>query len=173
MDLPDIRPNVKWSRVLLNHVPTGTSSKCGAYNPAECHSALSTENPQYATLPIMQHPSWVRDLTSYEPASVSSLSFAFEDPDGLLITFLLAQKRLYIFGAIAVLKKWKERPPSKKPAETSPPDHANLAPSITAAPNNPPHVRPSNTQTTKSTMPAIVPPQAQGRNTRSSRGTSK
>jgi hypothetical protein len=54
---------------------------------------------------------------------MSSLSFAFEDPDGTLATSLLTNKTLYAFGTVAMVKKWKQRPPSKKP--TTPPSEAN------------------------------------------------
>jgi hypothetical protein len=153
-----IRPNVKWSRILINRVPTGATSKNGAYKPAECHSALAAENPAYASLSIMQHPSWVKDPTSYAPESVSSLSFAFEDPDSTLAQALLNQKTLFIFGAQAATKKWKQRTPIKKPAETPPLDPTNPAPSNTEAPTNPLQSGRPTAQTTKPTTPAKAPP---------------
>ncbi|KAI9431174.1 hypothetical protein H4582DRAFT_2063032 [Lactarius indigo] len=49
-----IRPNVKWSKILINSVPTGVSPTSPAKSPDECHQALITENPSYASLSITQ-----------------------------------------------------------------------------------------------------------------------
>jgi hypothetical protein len=57
----------------------------------------------------MQQPSWVRSPFSYDIGSVSSLSVAFEDPDGGKLRALLAKHYLYIFGTRALVKKWKQR----------------------------------------------------------------
>jgi hypothetical protein len=127
------RANVKWSRILLNRVPTGTSLTREAYTPNECHAALCAENPTYATLPITFRPSWVRDPSSYTSDTVSSLSFAFEDPDGSLASSLLTNKTLYIFGATAITKRWKQRPPTKKPPVT-PSNDTPTTPPETKAP---------------------------------------
>ena len=115
-----IRTNVKWSRLLLNRVPTGLTDDHGAYTPDTCHKALVAENPSYASLHITQRPSWVKNPTSYNSGSMSSLSFAFEDLDGSLTLKLLSEKELYIFGNVATIKKWKQKPPQKKPAPTPP-----------------------------------------------------
>ncbi|KAH9024500.1 hypothetical protein EDB85DRAFT_1894299 [Lactarius pseudohatsudake] len=45
-----IRPNVKWSKLLINSVPTGVSPDSHAYTPDECHAALVENNPAYASL---------------------------------------------------------------------------------------------------------------------------
>jgi hypothetical protein len=82
----------------------------------------------YATLPITFRPSWVRNPSSYTSDAVSSLSFAFEDPDGSLASSLLTNKTLYIFGATAITKKWKQRPPTKKPLVTPPNDSPTTPP---------------------------------------------
>lgn len=37
---PSVRPNVKWSRALLNGVSTGHTASKGAHTPDECHQAL-------------------------------------------------------------------------------------------------------------------------------------
>jgi hypothetical protein len=56
---PPIRANVKWSHILLNKVPMGTTLTHKAYILDECHRALTSENPLYALLTITQCPSWV------------------------------------------------------------------------------------------------------------------
>lgn len=49
-----IRANTRWSRILLNCVPTGTTSENEAHSPTQCHTALRDENPSYASLTITQ-----------------------------------------------------------------------------------------------------------------------
>jgi hypothetical protein len=137
-----IRANSRWSCILLNRVPTGTTPNTEAHNPDQCHAALQDENPSYAALTITQQPSWVRDPTSYSDGSVSSLSFAFEDPDGSLAANLLSEKELYLFGATAAIKKWKQKPPQKKPDQT---------PSSANTPNMPTQSHPEQQATPKPT----------------------
>jgi len=88
---PQPRPNTKWSKILINGVPTGTSNERSPLTPDECHAALAASNPSYATLSIMQKPSWVRPPSSYLPGAVSSLSVEFEDPDGGKLKVILAE----------------------------------------------------------------------------------
>jgi hypothetical protein len=102
------RANVKWSKLLINSVPTGTSKDREPYSPDECHAALAAINPTYAHLTIMQKPSWVHPPTSYQPGAISSLTVAFEDPDGAKLKVLLTNKYLFLFGNRVVVKKWKQ-----------------------------------------------------------------
>jgi hypothetical protein len=111
---PQIRPNIRWSKLLINRVPTGKSPDHEAFTPEECHRALLTENPSYASLSITQRPSWVRSPSSYKDGAVSSLSLSFEDPDGSRAQALISSKTLFIFGSVAVVKKWKQKPPPPK-----------------------------------------------------------
>ena len=101
------RANIKWSKITINGVPTGASPTRTPYTPEECHAALKAINPTYASLQIMQKPSWLRPPSSYSHSSASSLSVAFEDPDGAKLKALLAERYLYIFGNRATVKKWK------------------------------------------------------------------
>ncbi|KAH9009321.1 hypothetical protein EDB84DRAFT_1571292 [Lactarius hengduanensis] len=110
-----VRPNVKWSKILINSVPTGVSPSASAYSPDECHAALVENNPTYSSLNVTQRPSWVRNPSSYANDAVSSLVVAFEDPDGSLARGLLASKMLFIFGNCATVRKWKQRPSPRKP----------------------------------------------------------
>ena len=105
--LPQPRPNTKWSKITINGVPTGATSDRSPLPPDECHKALAASNPLYASLSITQKPSWVHPPTSYSPGSVSSLSVAFEDPDGSKLKVLLAEHYLYVFGNRASVIKWK------------------------------------------------------------------
>ncbi len=108
ISLPTIRPNIKWSKILLNSVPTGVSPNRTAKSPEECHTAFLTENPSYAKLTVTQKPSWVRNPSTYTEGAVSSLIVAFEDSDGSLLRSLLTNKVLYVFGSCATLRKWKQ-----------------------------------------------------------------
>jgi hypothetical protein len=102
------RANVKWSKILINGVPTGASKDREPYSPDECHAALTAINPAYAHLTIMHKPSWVRPPTSYQPGAISSLTVAFEDPDSTKLKALLADKYLFLFRNRVAVKKWKQ-----------------------------------------------------------------
>ncbi|KAI0244954.1 hypothetical protein BJV78DRAFT_1290029 [Lactifluus subvellereus] len=119
-----IRANVKWSKILINGVPTGVTEGRGAKTPEECHAALLLENPSYTTLQVTQKPSWVCPPSTYTIGSASSLVVAFEDLDGSKSRALLTSQQLYIFGVRAKVKRWKKTPP--KPAQN--PESAILNP---------------------------------------------
>jgi hypothetical protein len=112
---PPTRANVKWSKLLINGLPTGTSDTRGPYTPEECHQLLTANNPTYASLPVMQKLSWVRAPSSYSVDSSSSLVVAFEDPLGANLKSLLADRHLFAFGTRATVKKWKQRTTKHKP----------------------------------------------------------
>jgi hypothetical protein len=115
-----LRHNVKWSKLRLNAVPTGTSDTRGAFTPDEAHAALVTENPAYASLTITQKPSWVRDPKTYKSGATSSLSVSFEDPDGTGTQNLLRHRTLYAFGRVITVKRWKQTPPKRAPSKPAP-----------------------------------------------------
>src|SRR5712675_183413 len=104
---PIVRTNTKWSKILINGVPTGKSESRAPYNPEECHTALVAHNHAYTNLSITHKPSWVRSPSSYTPGAISSLSVAFEDPDGTKLKSLLAERHLFLFGNRVTIKKWK------------------------------------------------------------------
>ena len=125
--LPQPRPNTKWSKICINGVPMGMLANGSPLPPDECHRALTASNPSYASLSIMPKPSWVHPPTSYKPGSVSSLSVAFEDPDGSKLKMLLAERYLYAFGNRASVRKWKyhqNNPKDKSKSTTS--KHSNV-----------------------------------------------
>jgi hypothetical protein len=133
---PTLRPNVKWSKLRLNSVPTGKTANREAYQPIEVHNALIAENPAYATLSITQKPSWVRDPRSYASDTLSSLSVSFEDPDGTCAQNLLRHRTLYAFGHVITVKRWKQSPPKSKPnTNPAPPRNATPGPSGNFAPS--------------------------------------
>jgi hypothetical protein len=112
---PPTWANVKWSKLLINGLPTGTSDTQGPYTPEECHQSLAANNPAYATLPVMQKPSWVRAPLSYTAGSSSSLVVAFKDPDGSRLKSLLVARHLFAFSTRATIRKWKQRTTKQKP----------------------------------------------------------
>jgi hypothetical protein len=118
---PPTRPNVKWSKILINGIPTGVQvPRDQAFSPEECHEALVNENPIYATLLVTQKPSWVRPPHLYTDGSSSSLVVAFEDQDGSKVKTLLADRHLYAFGICASVKRWKQRPSKHRTPHTPP-----------------------------------------------------
>ena len=90
-------PNVKWSKLLINSVPTGTTDISLALTHEECHQALLYDNPSYHRLQIMQLPSWVKKLSVYKPHSASLLVVTFEDLDGSALSSLIAARHLFFF----------------------------------------------------------------------------
>src|SRR6266581_4521052 len=102
--------NVKWSKLLINRVPTGIDKETPAHSPAECQHALALDNPSYGCLTITQLPSWVHSPFSYTSGSYLSLVVAFEDPDGSIASGMVAAKWLYLFSAQATVKRWKQKP---------------------------------------------------------------
>jgi hypothetical protein len=110
---PLIRATTKWSKIILNGVPTGVTDGRGAYTPEECHWALLSNNPQYAQLMITQKPSWVKLPSSYSPSSTSSLVFTFEDPEGNIKPLVLNSKHVYLYGTRATIHE-AGRPQNKQ-----------------------------------------------------------
>ncbi|KAH9013748.1 hypothetical protein EDB84DRAFT_1639606 [Lactarius hengduanensis] len=107
------KENVRWSRLLINNIPTGASSSRGAYSPSECHDTLLRENPAYRALSLTRLPSWVKRPDSYAAGSSSSLVVCFEDPTGLALRTLLSHRTLFAFGQAGDLRPWKQKPRAK------------------------------------------------------------
>ncbi|KAI9428870.1 hypothetical protein BJY52DRAFT_1200759 [Lactarius psammicola] len=104
------RENCRWSRLLINGLPTGCSLTRGPYTAAECHQALSADNPIYRSLRLTQAASWVRAPSTYGPGSASSLVIVFEDPSGESMRSLIEGRTLYAFGHAGELRRWKQKP---------------------------------------------------------------
>jgi len=104
------RANVKWSKLLINGVPTGVDEDTPAHSPTECQRTLALDNLSYGWLTITQLPSWVRSPSSYTTGSYSSLIVTFEDPNGSIASGMVAAKWLYLFSSQATVKRWKQKP---------------------------------------------------------------
>lgn len=106
LTINDIIPNTKWSRVTLSHVHTGKNPNSPAHSPEDLHEELAQHNPIYASLTIRQLPSWVRDPKTLKDGQTSSISFAFEDPNGSRIRQLTGTS-LTAFGNLrCTIKAW-------------------------------------------------------------------
>jgi hypothetical protein len=69
--IPPARANVKWSKILINSIPTHNPIAKAPWTPEECHHALYTHNPSYSPLTITQKPSWVCNPTLYKKGDCS------------------------------------------------------------------------------------------------------
>ncbi|KAH8977005.1 hypothetical protein EDB92DRAFT_2004025 [Lactarius akahatsu] len=107
------KENVRWSRLLINNIPTGVSATHGAYSPQECQDTLARDNPVYRSLRLARLPSWVKRPDGYAAGSSSSLVVTFEDPSGVALQDLLAHGSLFAFGQEGHLRRWKQRPRAK------------------------------------------------------------
>ena len=52
LDIKDIIPNTRWSRMTLSHVLTSRGPDSPVHSPEEIHEELATNNPNYAALSI-------------------------------------------------------------------------------------------------------------------------
>jgi len=116
LKIRDIIPNAKWSRVTISHVYTGKEENLDAFSAETLHSELTKYNPAYASLTIRQPPSWVRNPQSFKDGQLSSLSFAFEDPDGSLAQRLIGSS-LTAFGNLRCAVRTRVTP-TKSPQES-------------------------------------------------------
>src|SRR5712671_2818023 len=102
---PKARANIKWSKILINSIPTSKMQSREPYNLDECHQALLNNNPTYASLTVTQKPSWVKALSSYTVNTTSSLAVAFKDPDGTKLKTIIEGRHLYTFRTRLNTKK--------------------------------------------------------------------
>ncbi|KAH8979949.1 hypothetical protein EDB92DRAFT_1954453 [Lactarius akahatsu] len=104
------KENVRWSRLLINNIPTGVSATRGAYSPQECQDTLARDNPVYRSLQLARLPTWVKHPDGYAAGSSSSLVMTFKDPSGVALQDLLAHGSLFAFRQEGHLRRWKQRP---------------------------------------------------------------
>ncbi|KAH9977529.1 hypothetical protein BJV74DRAFT_798542 [Russula compacta] len=101
--------------------------------------ALAKENPTYASLNVMQPPSWIHPPSSFTPSQAySSLVVAFKDPDGSKKKELLTSKQLYVFGTHAKTAKWKQSSPKLTTQTTNAVEPASELPPPMVAGNEDP-----------------------------------
>ena len=110
----DIIPNVRWSHVTLSHVYTGKYSDSPHYDPNTLHEELVSNNPSYTCLTIRQPLTWVRNPSTFKDGQVSSISFAFEDPNGSIAQQLIGTS-LTAFGNLrCTIKAWTPKKPTRE-----------------------------------------------------------
>ena len=118
LTIKDVTPNIRWSRMTLSHVYTGKETHSAMFGPSDIHEELTNNNPNYAALTIRQPPRWVRNPETFVDGQVSSISFAFEDPDGSVLR-KLSGTTLTAFGNLrCTLRPWVPKRPNQ---ETQPP----------------------------------------------------
>ena len=102
----DIIPNTRWSCVTLSHVYTGKGPDSSHHTPDTLHEELTLNNLSYARLTVRQLPTWIRNPDSFKDGQLSTISFAFEDPDGN-ITRQIMGTSLTAFGNLRCsIKAW-------------------------------------------------------------------
>jgi hypothetical protein len=102
-----ISRDTPWSKVTLRAVYARDTPSSNVYTNDDLLAALMA-NPIISKLKITQPPRWVRrpeDIDGFK----SSISFAFEDPDGQLIKLLL-KTQLFMFGSPVRAKRWEDKP---------------------------------------------------------------
>ena len=99
-----------WSRVLLTGIPT--RNEAGAiHSKAELDMALRL-NPIFENMQCVMPPRWLlwpEDING----DYASLTFSIHDPDGTLTKTIL-QTPLGVFGAHALARRFKSRPPLRQ-----------------------------------------------------------
>jgi hypothetical protein len=81
-------------------MPIGVTNHISqAYSHKACHQALLADNLSYHHLQVTQLSFWVRKPLLYSTHSSSSLVVSFKDPNSSILSFLLAIRHLYGFGA--------------------------------------------------------------------------
>jgi hypothetical protein len=101
--------DISWSKIVLGGVIARVSEGEEVFSDEVLLEAL-LRNPQIKNLKITQAPRWVRcphEITGFK----SSVSFAFEDPDGSIRSSLLKSKTpIFMFGAPVTAKRWVNKP---------------------------------------------------------------
>jgi hypothetical protein len=102
-----ISRDTPWSKVTLRAVYARDSPSSNVYSEDDLLTSLMA-NPVMSKIKITQMPRWVRcpeDIDGFK----SSISFAFEDPDGQLIKLIL-KTQLFMFGSPIRAKRWEDKP---------------------------------------------------------------
>jgi len=102
-----ISHDAPWSKIILSGVFACTHQDEPVYTGETLREALLC-NPAISRLNIMQNPRWVRPA-EFIDGFKSSITFAFEDPDGSNLKSLL-KTNLFMFGAPVHAKHWVEKP---------------------------------------------------------------
>ena len=129
----DITPSTRWSRVTVSHVYSGKELTTPAHSSSVLHEELAAHNPAYATLNIRQAPSWVRNPASFSDGQLSSITFAFDDPDGSLANKLIGAPFTAFGNLSCLVRPWGRSKALNKDLPKDP----NLPPTPAPEPNTP------------------------------------
>ncbi|KAI5118390.1 hypothetical protein M0805_007524, partial [Coniferiporia weirii] len=102
-----ISQDVKWAKVILGRVITRDSPTHPLFTDAQLLDGLSV-NSHFLTLCLTQLPRWLRRPESIS-SDRSSITFAFEDPDGSLLQQFCARP-LFLFGQSARPTPFADKP---------------------------------------------------------------
>ncbi|KAI5115400.1 hypothetical protein M0805_006877 [Coniferiporia weirii] len=102
-----ISQDVKWAKVILGCIITRDSPTHPLFTDAQLLDGLSV-NPHFLTLHLTQLPRWLRRPDSIT-LDCSSITFAFEDPDGSLLQQFCSCP-LFLFGQSACPTPFTDKP---------------------------------------------------------------
>ena len=102
-----ITQDLPWSKLILASVLTRRTPNGDIFSDKLLLEMLSL-NPIIKKLTITQQPRWIWPPTAISGLK-SSISFAFEDPDGTILKHLL-KTRIFMFGAPVKPQKWHDKP---------------------------------------------------------------
>lgn len=102
-----ISHDAPWSKIILSGVFTRMNRDEPTFTDEMLREVL-LRNPAISCLNITQNPRWIRPPELIDGFK-SSISFAFEDPDGSVLKSVL-KTNLFMFGAPVRTKRWVEKP---------------------------------------------------------------
>ena len=116
-EVKDIISNARWSCMTLSHVYTSVGEDTPhAHSPEVIHEELTASNPNYAALTIRQLPLWSCNPENFRNGPISSVSFAFEDPNSSCACQLLRLSFTAFGNLRCTLRAWVplKKPPQEK-----------------------------------------------------------
>ena len=102
-----ISRDTRWSKVVLAGVLAREVPDGPVFSNEDLLDSLS-DMPIVSKLTVTQPPSWIRPSDQIQGLK-SSVTFAFEDPDGSLIKEVL-KTQFFMFGAPVPTKRWIDKP---------------------------------------------------------------
>ena len=148
----DIIPSKRWSRVTVSHIYSGKELTTPAHSSPILHEEPAAHNPAYAALNIRQVPSWVRNPASFSDGQLSSITFAFDDPDGSLANKLIGTPFTAFGNLSCQVRPWVRTKTSKKDLPKDPKPSPIPAPEANIPTSVPTPSRDSGTPDPDTTM---------------------
>lgn len=105
--IKDIIRNTRWSRVDVSHIYSGKEPNSAPHSVQTLREELAAQNPAYAALTIQQPSTWVQDPVSFTNGQLSSVTFAFDNPDGSIFWRLVGSSLTAFGNPRCAVKPWK------------------------------------------------------------------